>query len=256
MFLAIALILISALLSTLILANHHSNDLLFNKSIVIDPGHGGIDGGTNDGSAFLEKNINLQIALKLRQILITHRAAVDMTRETDISLDDRNSGSASRHARDLIARVEHINNGKYDVFVSIHVNSSRNSNAIGPMVLYSDNVPSATLLATCIQERLNEHARNVLNATKLHSPLLTQFFILKNANIPGVLIETGFISNSTEKKLLTEDSYQTKIANAVCNGIKDYFAKVNEVNSSKPVNPLDKNKIIPSYFDNIQLVKK
>ena len=231
-FIVIILLLISALLGTIIFANQPVN-YLYNKSIVIDPGHGGIDGGTNDGSTFLEKNINLQIAKKLQHIMKEKNATVAMTRETDISLDARNNLSISRHARDLIARVEEFNTGKYDLFISLHVNSSTTSNAIGPMVLYSSEIPSTALLATCIQDRLNEHIRNNLKLETQHNPLLSQFFILKNANIPGVIIETGFISNVTEKKLLMDEAYQSKLVKLIYAGINDYYEKIDAVNSSK-----------------------
>ena len=109
---------------------------LDNRTIVIDPGHGGIDGGTNFGDT-LEKDINLEVGLRLRDLLINKGATVVMTREIDESLDDHIVGNGSRHREDLNTRVRIINESKADLFISIHVNHSKNEERLGPMVLYN-----------------------------------------------------------------------------------------------------------------------
>lgn len=198
------------------------------KSIIIDPGHGGVDGGTNDGSSFLEKDVNLQIALKLQQVLEAEKAAVKLTRYEDVSLDSQNNQSPSRHTRDLIARTAQFNSGRYDIFISIHVNRAKTSRAIGPMVLYWTKDERNSILATCLQDNLNRHSEANLGKTAIHSPVKYNYFILRNSKIPGAIVETGFISNPTEKRLLKDESYQLKLCNAICDGIKDYFYMINE----------------------------
>ncbi|MDP4092368.1 MAG: N-acetylmuramoyl-L-alanine amidase [Bacillota bacterium] len=195
-----------------------------NEVIVIDPGHGGIDGGTNDNSTFLEKDVNLQISLKLKDLFVSDGYQADLTRDSDVSLDDRNNASSSRHERDLIARVTQINNGKYDLFLSIHVDRSSNPNTKGQIVLYSPSDPMSEKLALCIQNRLNAHMKHSFGNEINRLPQKANLFILRNSNTPGVLIETGFISNEQEKKLLKTDSYQSKIAQAILDGVKDYLA--------------------------------
>jgi N-acetylmuramoyl-L-alanine amidase len=217
-------ILIFGLVNTLIFA-HLTDNPFEGLNIIIDPGHGGIDGGTTDRTGFLEKNINLQLSGELKKILESKKAFVSMTRETDKSLDTRNKASASRHKRDLIARAAQFNSGKYNLFVSIHVNQSASSRAIGPLVMYSPRVPESAMLAQCIQNRLNRHMKYSLDRDIQRLPVKSSNYILKHADIPGVLIEAGFISNPTEKELLKTGSYQEKLVKAIASGIKDYLKK-------------------------------
>jgi N-acetylmuramoyl-L-alanine amidase len=220
---AIAVFLLVLGIVNILIYPHYTECCLEGNNIIIDPGHGGIDGGTTDNSSLLEKNINLQIAKELKKTLESKKAFVSMTRETDIALDYQNKASYSRHERDLIARVTQFNSGKFNLFVSIHVNRSSSSKAIGPMVLYSSRIPESILLAECIQSRLNDHIKHTLNKDIERLPIDSDFYILKNSDIPGVLVETGFMSNSTEKELLIDKSYQSKLATVIANGIEDYL---------------------------------
>jgi N-acetylmuramoyl-L-alanine amidase len=223
------LILLSLLLGTVLYAHNTSNPLA-GKSILIDPGHGGIDGGTGDGSDFLEKDANLEMALILRDLLRSWNVNVSLTRDSDVSLDDRNSLSSSRHKRDLLARVAEINSGKYDMFISIHVNKASTSSAIGPMVLFSEKLPKSRLLSQCLKDRLNTHAKNSFSKRAQHKAHASNYFILSNATIPGALVETGFISNTMEKRLLWNEEYRNKLMRTVVQGMKDYFYQLERLN--------------------------
>ncbi len=224
-FLTAAIAIISILAKVVIFA-WQDNKPLNGKAIIIDPGHGGIDGGTNDGHSFFEKDINLQISRKLKAELESKGASVDMTRDTDISLDKLNNLSKSRHRRDLLARVAYFNSGKYDIFISVHVNFSSNSRAKGPVALYSGKNQKSLLLAQCMQEELNLHAKNVLKKDKGYAPVESGFFILISSQIPGVIFETGFISNPEEKRLLKDETYQEKLVQAAARGIEAYFDRL------------------------------
>lgn len=260
---AIPVILLATILvCSAIMANNTYNPLA-GKYIIIDPGHGGIDPGTNDNSGFAEKDVNLQIALKLRELLQSEKAKVEMTRDRDISLDDRNNLSSSRHKRDLLARVEMFNSGKYDLFISIHVNRSSNPKAMGPITLYGGNLPSSALLASNIQEKLNLLMKEELEVDINRKPAKEDFFILRHSEIPGVLVETGFISNSREKKLLMDSKYQEKIAKSICRGIADYFRSLDEFNKNAPGDdspgpevPTHKHIMPSNGIYDIQLVRK
>lgn len=223
--LALISLFIVVCLNAVILALFVSNPLE-GKSIIIDPGHGGIDPGTNDAHTFYEKDINLQISLKLNNELQRMKSFVNMTRTDDRSLDSLIASNAGRHQKDLMARVEKFNNGAYDLFVSIHVNRSSNRNTRGPIVLYSPKSFENSFLAQCVQNRLNQHAKKYCGNDFEPMPLKSSFYILKNANIPGVIVETGFISNPEEKRYLTEDAYQSKISKAISLGISDYFQDI------------------------------
>lgn len=235
-------IYIVAVVSAVILVTVVMNAIIFSygkfsplegKNIILDPGHGGIDGGTNDNVEFFEKDINLQIATKLQEVLQSHKASVSLTRNSDISLDGDIIPSPGRHQKDLSARVAQFNSGKYDLYVSIHVNSSSNSQSIGPIVYYSPKFPENAYLAECLQQSLNAHMKSNLGVQVQHIPVKAGFFILKYADIPGLIVETGFISNAREKKLLRDDAYQQKLVLSICEGINEYFKNIDRLDKSK-----------------------
>lgn len=190
---------------------------LAGKTIVIDPGHGGIDGGCSRGSV-LEKNINLSVALILRDKLKNEGAEVYMTRDTDTALDHLNNKSPYRHKRDLIARADIINQHKPDIFLSLHVNSGSISNR-GAIVFYSNKSPENANLAKPIQNYLNELTGYI------HTPQEGNFYLLRNAEAPGVLIEMGFISNPQEVNMLQDKTYQSKLAESIVSGVVYYFLR-------------------------------
>lgn len=203
------------------------------KHIIIDPGHGGIDPGTNDGSTFLEKDINLQISQKLSTDLQSFKCFTSMTRDDDRSLDSLISANYGRHQKDLMARAEKFNSGAYDLFVSIHVNRSYNKNAIGPIVLYSSESFESRFLAECLQKRLNSHTKKITGEDLERKPVKSSFYILNHSDIPGVIIETGFLSNGAEKERLRDDSYQSKLSEAICLGLGDYFRNIEKARSGE-----------------------
>ncbi|SDC80206.1 MULTISPECIES: N-acetylmuramoyl-L-alanine amidase family protein [unclassified Candidatus Frackibacter] len=188
------------------------------KVIVIDPGHGGIDGGTNR-KGLLEKNINLAISLKLREVLEDNNAEVIMTRDKDTALDHLNSRSRSRHVRDLWARVEIINQEKVDLFISIHVNAG-SSYLRGPLVFYQDDNKD---LAHLFQVKLNEMEFKGLEPVD-NAPIEGDYFLLRNAQKPGLLIEVGYITNPMDNRLLQKDDYQWLVARTLYYGIEEYFS--------------------------------
>lgn len=196
---------------------------LDNKIIVIDPGHGGIDGGTNIGN-ILEKDINLSISLKLKDLLSKKGATVIMTRDIDVSLDDHIIGNGSRHREDLEARVKIIDESKADIFISIHVNHIKNVKKIGPIVFYDTNNQAQKYLAEHMQDYLN----NILTYKKMgitlkHVATAADYYILRNSIIPGVIVEMGFISNETDRKLLLEEDHQNEIVEQITKGVIKYF---------------------------------
>jgi N-acetylmuramoyl-L-alanine amidase len=196
-------------------------------NIVVDPGHGGIDGGTNkDG--LLEKEINLAIAEKVRSLLVQDGYSVVMTREEDVSLDKLNRSSSSRHKRDLNARIDMINNSNAKLFVSIHVNCNEIKPATdGSIVFYGGRFPQSERLAYAIQRALNDMVVNDAKRT-VRDPRKEDFSILRNAEVPGVLVETAFISNAAERKLLAEEGFRSQLAEAIAKGIKQYLKDEDE----------------------------
>lgn len=200
--------------------------------IVVDAGHGGIDGGAGvDG--LLEKDINLAIAQRLNKALTRKGYTVVMTRDADISLDDQNQLSRSRHRRDLIARTEIINASRAELFVSIHENVSKKTSADGSIVLYGTRFPQSRAIALCIQRALNGILIDGEKRT-IHDPRTADFYLLYNAEIPGVVVETAFLSNPRERKLLSEDGFQEKMARTIVLGIEQYFSQAGMASNDTP----------------------
>jgi len=194
--------------------------------IVIDPGHGGIDGGTS-WDRMLEKDINLDVSLKIKKYLEKEGYTVVMTRDSDISLENLSDVGGSRHARDLNARMHIINNGNAQLFLSIHVNSHLNNlEADGSIIFYNNNYLQNKTLAHSIQSSLNSMTVDGEKRT-IHDPQIGNYFLLKHSKIPGVIVEIAFISNTAERNLLMHDKFKDEIAQSIIRGIKRYFYEQN-----------------------------
>jgi N-acetylmuramoyl-L-alanine amidase len=187
------------------------------RVIVIDPGHGGFDSGAVSPSGAREDELNLKVAMKLRQYLSEHRAVVILTRETDEAL-------GSRKSEDMKKRIQIIRESNPDVVISIHMNKFPQSQYFGGQTFYMTGSEKGKRLAECIQKRLVEeliegNIRKAKNADNL--------LILKADSAPSVIVECGFLSNPKEEALLKTDAYQDRIAWSVFNGILDYFTNEN-----------------------------
>lgn len=191
--------------------------------IVIDPGHGGIDPGAVGVSGSLEKDINLSIAKYLREYLEKSGSVVIMTREEDIGLYSQSGTIRNKKNEDLRNRKNIIKNSKADIFISIHLNSFKQSRYYGAQTFYPANNPMGKELAKIIQEELI----NVLDNNNTRVPLSNDsIYIIKGLEIPTVLVECGFLSNPDEEKKLMETDYQKKIAWAMYIAIQRYFLEM------------------------------
>lgn len=195
-----------------------NSPLLPRTDVLIDVGHGGIDGGTSHGS-LLEKDINLQLARHLYSILQEKNYNVAINRIGDYALSDDNRFPKvhSRHRRDLIQRKEIASRLKPKIMVSIHVNWSKRSSQSGGIVLHQKSEESK-LLAHSIQRSLNE----LYNRD--HSTAIGRtYFLLNQSKCPTVIVEMGFISNDSDRKRLTDPKLQRELAAAVAEGIEQYM---------------------------------
>lgn len=216
------------------LTNVQSNSFDDPKSgiIVIDPGHGGIDGGTNKDGV-LEKEANLAISKKLKEFLEIKGYKVIMTREEDISLDKLDTSGSNRHQRDLNARVNIINSSNAQLFLSIHVNCNfRKLSTDGAIVFYNNKFQQNEKLAYCIQRLLNSMIINGIKRT-IHDPQLGEYFLLKYSKVPGVIVETAFMSNVVERQLLTKNEFREQLALAVADGVECYLNDSNWVTTQE-----------------------
>ena len=186
---------------------------LTGKTIVIDPGHGSEDPGANFGNVY-EKDINLQISLFLHDELIKMGANVIMTRDGDYDLSKPNANY--RKKSDFDNRIKLINESKANLYISIHLNYLKDSRYSGPQVFYNNENEE---LATIIQNKMNEFLKGNREIKKI--PKNT--YMYNKLEVPGVLIECGFLSNPNERKLLVSEDYQKVVAKSISQGIIEYF---------------------------------
>lgn len=191
--------------------------------IIIDPGHGGIDGGAVGINGSVEKEINLQISEKLRDMLELGGFDVVMTRETDISIhDDTAKTTKEKKTSDLHNRMAIIESNPGSIFVSIHQNKFTLGSSKGAQVFYGPKNSESEALANLIQESIvsqvqNDNSRVVKKAGK-------NLYLLYYSETPSVLVECGFLSNSEDNKNLENPQYQDKIAFSIYMAIVEYYS--------------------------------
>lgn len=188
------------------------------KTVVIDPGHGGIDGGAISVLGDEEQEINLDISLKLRDKLKAKGIAVVMTRETDVGLYGEND--TNKKVADMKARCSLINEVNPDLMVSVHQNNYSSEGVKGAQVFYYSNSVEGEKAAVILQNHLREglDKNNERKAKKNDN-----YYILINVKCPAVIAECGFLSNYSEAELLKNTEYQEKVAQALCDGICEYL---------------------------------
>lgn len=193
-----------------------------NRIIGIDPGHGGVDPGAVSKTGVKEDDINLKIALKLKRFIEQSGGIAIMTREEDVGLYTNKSKTLRQmKTEDLINRKKLILDSDCEVFVSIHLNSFTKARYYGAQTFYMKDHQISLDMANIIQGEL----RNVLDEKNNRQPEAREdVYLLKDMNIPTVLVEGGFLSNPLEEKLLITEEYQEKIAWTIYVGIMKYFS--------------------------------
>lgn len=192
------------------------------KTVIIDAGHGGFDGGAGADDGTLEKDINLEISLKLRDLLKLSGYNVVMTRTEDTGTEDDSSVSiSSRKKSDIRNRLSLMHNDGDTVYVSIHLNKFTTSAASGTQVFYTPNFDEARTLADHIQKSVisliqPENHRTIKQGN-------SSAYLLKNAKVPAVIVECGFLSNRGDLEKLKNDSYQSKLSLCIAKGIMEYY---------------------------------
>ncbi len=186
--------------------------------VVIDSGHGGDDPGKVGINGALEKEVNLQIAKKLKAFLEAEDLTVIMTREGDQGLYEETAKNKKR--QDMNARVRIIEDADPVLVVSIHQNSYHEENVKGAQVFYYQTSQEGKRLAACLQKQLR-----VLDAeNKREEKGNDSYFLLKKVRAPIVIAECGFLSNRSEAEKLISPYYQEKIAWRIHLGIMQYIS--------------------------------
>ncbi|MCL1790164.1 MAG: N-acetylmuramoyl-L-alanine amidase [Peptococcaceae bacterium] len=192
------------------------NQKLIGKTVVIDAGHGGIDPGAIGVTGVKEKDINLSVALKVKEFLQLSGVTVVMIRE-----DDRDFGTSTRASRnkseDLAYRTKVVADAQADVILSIHGNSFTDSRQQGAQVFHYKGSQEGAEFAQLLQDRLNEvtaHPRIIRS---------DNFYMLRNTHGTALTVEIGFLSCPEEEKKLVDPDYQSRLALAIALGVTSYL---------------------------------
>lgn len=188
-------------------------------SVLIDPGHGGFDGGAVADDGTTEKHLNLAISLCLRDLLYVCGVPVTMTRQTDVGLEDDTAASIrEKKSSDMRRRL-----AMYDeaaLVISVHQNHFSVPKYSGTQLFYSVNHPDSVLLAQSVRDSVvgwiqPQNTRELKKATD-------GIFLLHHTTAPTVLVECGFLSNPEEREKLKTPAYQQQLAFAVMAGYWNY----------------------------------
>lgn len=188
--------------------------------IVLDAGHGGLDGGvTGVNTGVKESELNLIVVKKIEKYLIDAGMNVVLTRNSDAGLYGVVSSTLKR--KDMEKRRDIILKAKPNLVVSVHMNKYSLSTRRGAQVFFNENNPDSIILANSIQQNFNA----MENCVKKTDALKGDYYILKCTDYPSVIAECGFLSNPEDEKLLITETYQEDIAFTIYKGIVTYLAQ-------------------------------
>ncbi|MBO5248213.1 MAG: N-acetylmuramoyl-L-alanine amidase [Clostridia bacterium] len=191
-------------------------------TVVVDPGHGGTDGGAVGDDGTVEKHLNLSIASLLKEKLEKKGITVIMTRQTDEDTD----GLTGFHKRqDLEQRAKIGNESGADVYVSIHINASNARRDQGFQAWYGSGNPDGKRLAECITASVED--KSICTRIRAVKQVPETLYIFRTVTIPSVLVECGFISNSADLYQLKQEGFRNEMCEALCDGIVAYLTESN-----------------------------
>ncbi len=191
-------------------------------TVVIDPGHGGEDGGAVSASGIKESDLNLQICLRMDDLFRFLGIPTAMTRKEDISIYDASARTVSeKKVSDLKHRAAIVENTQNAVFVSIHQNMFTDGKYSGAQVFYAPTEHSDELaesLQSCLRDSLDP-------ANHRETKKCEAVWLMEHISCTGVLVECGFLSNAEETQKLRTDDYQKKLACVIVSQISQFLPK-------------------------------
>lgn len=192
--------------------------------IVLDAGHGGMDGGCSSADGVPEKGINLNIVLCLRDLFIMNGFDVELTRSEDCSIhDDGIEGIANQKSSDMDNRLEMFNKYPNAICISIHQNQFTDPKYSGAQMFYSDTNSESKYLAQKMQDKIVENTQpDNDREIKLCGK---ELFLCYYSENPTIMAECGFLSNVEEAENLKDEDYQKKIAFSIFSAVNEYTAK-------------------------------
>ncbi len=194
--------------------------------IILDAGHGGMDGGCSSANGDVEKNINLAILLNLRELLEMSGYTVVVTRDTDISIHDEGiEGIANQKSSDMDNRLEIFNSSDNAICISIHQNQFTDPQYSGAQMFYSDTNSASGTLAQMIQNQFVQFLQP--DNTREIKLCGKELFLCYFSENPTVMVECGFLSNPEEAAKLVTEEYQRQVAFTVYAALMQYCADAN-----------------------------
>ncbi len=192
------------------------------KIVIIDAGHGGVDGGATSVSGVLESKMNLEISQRLNDLLHLMGIHTKMIRTSDISIYTEGQSIAAKKVSDIKNRVQIVNNTDNAILVSIHQNHYSEAKYRGAQVFYSPFGDSMQLA-----QKMQEAFRKTINpSNRRQIKKAAGVYLLQNIQRPGILIECGFISNPEEDGLLRSCAYQKQVASVIAATLSQYFSQI------------------------------
>ena len=216
--LIITVVLLLSLTGNRLVTVFSENSNVYN-TVIIDAGHGGVDGGAVSCTGIHESQINLEIALKLDDLMHLLGMRTVMIRTTDRSVYTEGETIAAKKVSDIRNRVHTVNTTENGILVSIHQNNFTDKRYSGSQVFYN-NFEGSKRLATDLQEVL----RKTLSPSNARQIKKTSgVYLMEHINCPGVLIECGFLSNEAEEQLLRKNDYQKKLCCVIACTVSTYL---------------------------------
>ena len=201
----LGILLASAFLTDKAVKVYSENEQLRDRvCVIIDAGHGGVDGGAVSCTGAKESNINLEIALRLNDLLHLLGIKTYMIRTEDISVYTSGNSIAAKKVSDLKERVRIINQAENAILISIHQNNFDDSRYSGAQVFYNTDPLLARNLQSAFVQTLNP-------GSKRKAKKADGVYLMQNITCPGYLVECGFLSNHSEEALLRDPAYQKKL---------------------------------------------
>lgn len=197
------------------------------NTVVLDAGHGGGDPGKVGVGDVVEKELNLQIAKKVEQLLKKQKIKVIMTREEDTMLSG--AGGTGTKAADMKERVRIINEEAPQLAVSIHQNSYQDAVVHGAQVFYYSGSSEGEEAAKVMQNALLSIDEDNTRQAKANNT----YYLLKRTEVPTIIVECGFLSNPEDAMNLCNEEYQDKVAGAICKGVLEIIGKDTAEGNSK-----------------------
>jgi len=189
------------------------------KCVIIDAGHGGVDGGATSCTGVLESQFNLEIAKKLNDLLHLLGIDTEMIRTTDCSVYTQGSTIAQKKVSDLKERVRIVNSKNNAILLSIHQNTFPDSRYSGAQVFYAPTVGSREL-AQALQVAA---IRTINPASNRKVKKAEGIYLMQNIRCTGVLVECGFLSNPEEENLLRSGEYQRKLCTVIASTLSAHL---------------------------------